>query len=76
MIISNINITKEIIVMERKVKRQGIFVPDETYALLLKLQGLALNAGHPYKKGEIITLLLNHDPIIMKFFNKLNDREN
>ena len=62
--------------MERKVKRQGIFVPDETYAILLKLQSMALNAGHPYKKGEIITRLLTHDPIIIKFFNKLNDKEN
>ena len=62
--------------MERKIKRQGIFVPDETYALLLKLQAAALGAGHPYKKGEIITRLLNHDPIIMNFFNRLNDKEN
>ena len=62
--------------MERKVKRQGIFVPDETYALLLKLQAMALDAGRPYKKGEIITRLLNHDPIIMNFFNRLNDKEN
>lgn len=62
--------------MERKIKRQGIFVPDETYARLLKLQAVALAAGHPYKKGEIVTRLLNHDPIIMNFFNKLNDKEN
>ena len=62
--------------MERKIKRQGIFVPDETYALLLKLQAVALDAGHSYKKGEIITRLLNHDPIIMNFFNRLSDKEN
>lgn len=62
--------------MERKVKRQGIFVPDDTYALLMRLQSLALAAGHSYKKGEIITRLLKHDPIIMKFFNNLNDKEN
>ena len=62
--------------MERKVKRQGIFVPDDTYALLVKLQAIAFAAGHSYKKGEIITRLLNHDPIIMNFFNNLNDKEN
>ena len=62
--------------MERKVKRQGIFVPDDTYALLVKLQAMAFAAGHSYKKGEIITRLLNHDPVIMKFFNSLNDKEN
>ena len=62
--------------MERKVKRQGIFVPDDTYALLVKLQAMALTTGHPYKKGEIITRLLNHDPIIMKYFNNLHDKEN
>ena len=62
--------------MERKVKRQGIFVPDETYALLVRLQAMTLAAGHSYKKGEIITRLLNHDPVIMKFFNNLNDKEN
>ena len=62
--------------MDRKIKRQGIFVPDDTYALLMRLQAMALTAGHSYKKGEIITRLLNHDPIIMKFFNNLNDKEN
>lgn len=62
--------------MERKVKRQGIFVPDDTYALLVKLQAMAFAAGHSYKKGEIITRLLNHDPVIMNFFNNLNDKEN
>ena len=62
--------------MERKIKRQGIFVPDDTYAILIRLQAMALTAGHSYKKGEIITRLLNHDPIIMKFFNNLNDKEN
>lgn len=62
--------------MERKIKRQGIFVPDDTYALLVRLQAMTLAAGHSYKKGEIITRLLNHDPIIMHFFNKLNDKEN
>ena len=51
-------------------------MPDERYALLLKLQAIALAAGRPYKKGEIITRLLNHDPIIMNFFNRLNDKEN
>ena len=61
--------------MERKVKRQGIFVPDETYAILLKLQAMALDAGHPFKKGEIITRLLNRDPIIMKYFNKLHEEK-
>lgn len=62
--------------MERKVKRQGIFVSDDTYVRLIRLQAMALAAGHSYKKGEIITRLLNHDPIIMKFFNNLNDKEN
>ena len=62
--------------MERKLKRQGIFVPDDTYALLVRLQAMTLAAGHSYKKGEIITRLLTHDPIIMKFFNNLNDKEN
>ena len=62
--------------MERKIKRQGIFVPDDTYAILMRLQAMALAAGHSYKKGEIITRLLNHDPIIMKFFNNLSDKEN
>ena len=62
--------------MERKVKRQGIFVPDETYALLVRLQAMTLAAGHSYKIGEILTRLLNHDPVIMKFFNSLNDKEN
>ena len=62
--------------MGRKVKRQGIFVPDDTYALLVRLQAMAFAAGHSYKKGEIITRLLNHDPVIMNFFNNLNDKEN
>ena len=62
--------------MERKVKRQGIFVPDATYALLMRLQALALAAGHSYKKGEIITRLLNHDPIIMNFFFFFFDKKN
>ena len=59
--------------MERQRKRQGIFVPDETYAILLKLQMIALESGHPFKKGEIITRLLNNDPIIMTYFNKLHE---
>ena len=58
--------------MERKCKRQGIFVPDDTYAKLNQLQAMALKDGRPFKKGEIIVRLLDHDPIIMYYFNKLN----
>lgn len=61
--------------MERKLKRQGIFVPEETYAKLNKLQSFAFKDGREFKKGEIIVRLLDHDPIIMRYFNKLNDEE-
>lgn len=59
--------------MERKCKRQAIFVPDETYVKVTLLQAMILNDGKHFTKGEIITRLFNHDPIIMVYYNKLKE---
>lgn len=59
--------------MERKRKRQAIFVTDETYAQVLKIQTMAMSEGRAINKGEVIERLLSHDPIVMKYFNKLNE---
>ena len=53
-------------------KSQGIFVPNETYAKILQIQAMALKDGRTIRKGEVIVRLLDHDPIIMRYFNKLN----
>lgn len=58
--------------MDRKRKRQAIFVSDECYALVLKIQTMAMENGKPINKGEVIERLLNHDPIVMKYFNNLH----
>lgn len=59
--------------MERKNKRQAIFVPDETYAKVTLLQAMILKDGKHLTKGEIITRLFNYDPIIMAYYNKLKE---
>ena len=58
--------------MDKKHKRQAIFVSDEAYALVLKIQTMAMKNGKAINKGEVIERLLNHDPIVMKYFNNLH----
>lgn len=58
--------------MEKKRKRQAIFVTDEAYTLVLKIQTMAMEKGKAINKGEVIERLLNHDPIVMKYFNSLH----
>ena len=58
--------------MDRKRRRQAIFVSDEGYALVLKIQTMAMENGKAINKGEVIERLLNHDPIVMKYFNNLH----
>lgn len=59
--------------MERKSKRQAIFVPDETYVKVTLLQAMILKDGKHFTKGEIITRLFNHDPVIMVYYNELKE---
>ncbi len=61
--------------MERKRKRQAIFVSDEAYALVLKIQTMAMENGKVINKGDVIERLLNHDPIVIKYFNKLQEEK-